>query len=477
MDTKVLSCFDTEQGKLLLKSVENCIEDNHMWEQIKQGVLLGFSGGADSVFLALVFMRLKLGVEDFPLVLCHVHHGIRKEGADRDLAFCTAFAKTFHLEISVSHADVPSIARTRGIGIEECAREIRYSEFKKIIEGRNDISCVATAHNATDNLETVLHRLLRGAGTRGLCGISAVRDNILRPILYVPKKDIVSFLDQNEIEYMTDETNTDIRYTRNFIRNEILPDLERIVPDPEVSILRFVQNLKEDEECLCDLAQSFLSAQRLPYVNQNDFSKLPRAIQFRVLDHMARDISPAFMLQRAQIDLILDSVLKCERTRISLSRDLYFVIERERIYFTNATSHTQQKEILPFNQTVYSPYFEAYFLLCDRAAFETSKNVHKNSISVSLSSAIINGDVYIRTKQSKDSYRVRKMTRKLKTLYQSLHLPTPVLEKIPVVCDGSGILYVPPFGVREDGGSEEIQNNSYYLIINCKDGNKAPWQD
>lgn len=456
----------------------SCIEDNGMWEKIKEGVLLGFSGGADSVFLALALMYLKETRENFPLVLCHVHHGIRGKDADEDMAFSEAFANKYKLEFLASHYDVPSIAKENGLGLEECARNIRYSKFQEIIQSRIDVSYVATAHNATDNLETVIHRLMRGTGSRGACGISPVRDNILRPILYIPKKDITLFLDQNQIPYVTDETNFDTQYTRNFIRNEILPDLARITPEPEVSILRFVQNLREDISCLDGIAESFLESQNLPFVSRDQFLALPHAIKYRVFCGMLKLVSPGFMLQKSNTDELIEQVCAKEKTRISLSAELSFVVEKGTLYFEQKSPSPIIEEYLTLNVPHLSSFFGAWFLLCDEQHYQSSEIVHKNSISVSLSSAIMDGKIYIRTKKPKDSYRVHKMTRKIKTLFSSLHLPSAKTNMIPIICDEKGILFVPPFGAREENRNPSVTpTTNYYIIITYVNGKTVPWLD
>ena len=473
MDRSVLSCFDTEKGKKLYQAFHTCIVENAMWENISKGVLLGFSGGADSVFLALSFLRLMQENQRFSLVLCHIHHGIRGVSADRDLSFSEQFANDFGLEMIGLKRDVPSISKQEGIGIEECARNVRYSEFQRIIDGRNDVSCIATAHNATDNLETVLHRLLRGTGTKGLCGILAVRDNIIRPILYIPKKDIVSFLDSNHIPYVTDETNADINYTRNYIRNEILPTLTRITPSPEVSILRFVQNIREDEFCLNALARDFLNSQTPPYIDVASFKKLHKAIAYRVLCILAEQVDSNFMLEQSQVEAILSSISEKKSARISLNKRLDFVFEHGWIYFHRRDSHPPEEFVLPFGESVYSSFFRARFLFCDEKQLKTYKNVYKNSTSVLLSSVIINGEIAVRKKAPQDAYRVRKMTRKLKTLFQSLHLPTPLIDRIPVFYDEKGILFVPPFGLREEENQAQVDSD-LYLVITYDDGAFVP---
>ena len=153
-------------------------------------------------------------------------------------------------------------------------------------------------------------------------------------------------------------------------------------------------------------------------------------------------------------------------------------MEKGSIYFEENNSLNMQVEYISLNVPHFSSFFGAWFLLCDEHYFNSSKFVHKNSISVSLSSAIIDGDVYIRTKKPQDSYRVHKMTRKLKTLFQSLHLPCAKTNKIPVFCDEKGILFVPPFGIREENDRTLMMPTvNYYLVIAYLDSKAVPWLD
>ena len=146
------------------------------------------------------------------------------------------------------------------------------------------------------------------------------------------------------------------------------------------------------------------------------------------------------------------------------------------MYFEKKCESETPQFSLKLNSPHFEPYFEATFLFLDEAQYQSSKNVYKNSISVSLSSDIIKGDLYVRGRNSQDSYRVRKMTRKLKTMIQALHLPKARANKIPVICDEKGILYVPPFGLREESDVDTVSTR-YYIMIIYGDGVKAPWRD
>lgn len=476
MDTHTLiQAFDTEEGKRIFSRFLSCIEDFHMRPALARGVLLGFSGGADSVLCAALLLRLKHTIFDFPLVLCHVNHGIRGESAHRDQAFCERFADELSLPYYARTIDVPTSAKQMRIGIEECARKMRYEQFDDIIRGRNDIQTIVTAHNATDNLETVLQRLFRGTGMKGMCAIPAVRENVLRPMLYIPKKEIVDFLSKNQIPFVTDETNFDSGYTRNYIRNEIFPLLERLTDEPEESILRFVQNLREDEECLSSLADEFLLRFPSGTVDTEQFLKLPKAVRSRVLVSLVKKVAPDAMLERMHIQGAL-SAIEEGRRRYSLVCDLTLNCEKGYIYIDWQKSLFPFDASLPLNQEVWIDSLDACFVLCDRESFKSFSNVYKNSIQVNLSSAIIKGELGVRSRREGDAYRFSGVTHRIKTLLQSLHLIQPNKERMPVFYDEEGIVFVPPFPLRGQNKPLGEGDADRILLIHYPHG-KNPWID
>ena len=190
-------------------------------------VLLAFSGGADSRAL-LHFLATRANEDGFPLTLAHVNHGIRGEEALRDRGFCQAVAETYGLELCILDADIPSLAKEHGRGLEEEARVVRYEYFERLMRERR-IPLLATAHHADDNLETVLFHLCRGTGLSGLCGIAPTRDLaygiLTRPLLQVSRREILAYCHNNNLEYVTDSTNSDTAYARNRIRGEVIPIL------------------------------------------------------------------------------------------------------------------------------------------------------------------------------------------------------------------------------------------------------------
>ena len=192
------------------------------------GVLVGLSGGADSVGLLLVLWKLR---EMFRISLraLHVHHGLRGAEADRDAAFSRALCERLEVPFYEFRIDAAKEARDRKCSGEEAGRLARYRVDEETARaGEEEIRRVhiATAHHADDNAETVLFNLFRGSGLTGLSGIAPVRGRIIRPLLWVQRSEIQTWLRQQGQDWVEDSTNQESEYSRNWLRNELLPAVE-----------------------------------------------------------------------------------------------------------------------------------------------------------------------------------------------------------------------------------------------------------
>ena len=198
-------------------------------------VILALSGGADSVCLTAVLWELSrlLGIRLYAL---HVNHGLRGEEADRDQEFCRGFAEKLEIPFRAVSVEVRKKAEAEGLSLEEAARTLRYEALFRFreeleqglgddIKGQGAI-LIATAHHGDDQAETILMNLLRGTGLRGLSGMAPKREGgIIRPLLCVSREEILKWIGKRGLSYVTDSTNLCNDYTRNLLRNRILPDL------------------------------------------------------------------------------------------------------------------------------------------------------------------------------------------------------------------------------------------------------------
>ena len=204
-------------------------------------VLIALSGGADSVSLLHCLYSIK---EQYNLILhaAHLHHGIRGEEADRDERFCKILCEKYNIPLHVKHADIPTLAKERKISGELCGRQERYAFFEALAGSLG--AKTATAHTASDNAETLLFHLTRGASVMGIAGIPPVRDGIIRPLIACTRADIEAYCQENGLPFVTDSTNFSDAYTRNKIRRQIIPLLKELNPRFEDAALRFCENAR-----------------------------------------------------------------------------------------------------------------------------------------------------------------------------------------------------------------------------------------
>ena len=447
MDKRIFDLFSEKSGVLPL--IEKCVSEYSMKERLLRGTLVGLSGGADSVMLLLYLTYLR-AKKDFPLLAVHVNHGIRGEEADRDERFSRDFSKALGVEFVSVRVDVPSLARERGIGLEEAARNARYSIFSDIISGRNDISTIAVAHNADDNFETVLMNMLRGAGTRGLSGTPPVRDNIVRPLIYLRKPEIASALLENGFEFVTDSTNESDDYTRNYIRHNIVPSFDLLTDSLSSSVARLSKNLREDDDCLFGLATAFCEKYSNGCIPQDALKELHPSLFFRALSIYASDALGA-SIERVHAEAIRECLMRGGDFSISVSGATFVMSSGFGGFYTDVPCFDREFEFgLQMGENGIPEYGAVVEITDNKNKFST--NVYNKSTQADLTSAIIVGDLFVRNKKDGDAYFFGGMTHKLKKMFNDRKIPLKDRARIPVLCDAKGVVWVPGFGVRDDGG-------------------------
>ncbi|MBR5227735.1 MAG: tRNA lysidine(34) synthetase TilS [Clostridia bacterium] len=257
-------------------------------------VLLGVSGGPDSIMLLLALNELKEKLK-IDIVVAHVNHMIRKE-AIQDEILVRKTCDLMNIECHVLKADVLNEAKTLKISTEECGRNIRYEFFAKIVKDFG-LNKIAVAHNLGDNAETILMNMIRGTGLSGICGMEYCNNNIIRPLLNVDKRDILEYLNSKQIEYAIDRTNMENDYTRNNIRNRIIPLLEEINPNFLNGIYRMAEGLKQDKKVIEDLV-----------CKETEMVTLKKTNMEIILDIKAFETKPAEIKQR-MIRYLLNELL------------------------------------------------------------------------------------------------------------------------------------------------------------------------
>ena len=270
-------------------------------------VLCAVSGGADSLCL-LRILHLLSRFHGFTVEAATFDHRIRPEGA-KDAAFVVNTCAGWGIPCHAGAGDVPAAAAQSKTGLEETARRLRYA-FLEATADRIAARRIATAHNADDNAETVLLHLLRGSGLKGLGGIAPVRGRVIRPLLEVSRVEIEAYCAAAGISYVTDATNADTTYSRNYLRHEVLPLLRERNPNLLTTLGRSAETLRRDSAYLEGEADRlFQSVQREPErisYSAAELLTLQEALSSRLVQRMAETLCPGTVLSAVQRERVLE---------------------------------------------------------------------------------------------------------------------------------------------------------------------------
>ena len=255
------------------------------------GVLIGCSGGPDSLALALYLAAVQ---KEFRITagLAYVHHHLRA-AADAEVEFVRALARDLGLPFYRLDADVPQAVQMTGESVETAARELRYRALEKLRK-QEGYTLLAVAHHADDQAETVLHHVLRGTGLAGLGGMRARNGHIVRPFLCVTRAEIEAYLTHFPYTPCVDETNTDTTYLRNALRHEVLPHLAQYNPRIREHLVQLATTAAADDEYLDNVIADVLTqithreAETI-VVSRDAFNDLPNALQRRVVRKLWRE--------------------------------------------------------------------------------------------------------------------------------------------------------------------------------------------
>jgi tRNA(Ile)-lysidine synthase len=222
----------------MIKKAQNYINEKKLLNPGDK-IIVGFSGGADSVALLHILHNL-----DYECIAAHCNFHLRGEESDRDEQFAADFAASLGLSFFKKDFDTLTIAKKRGISIEMAARDLRYQWFSELRE-KLQAEAIAVAHHRDDNIETLLINLIRGTGIKGLTGIQPRTGYLVRPLLCVSKKEILQYAKTENLPFITDSSNEQTDWMRNKIRLQVIPLLETINPSVREAIVQTIENLNE----------------------------------------------------------------------------------------------------------------------------------------------------------------------------------------------------------------------------------------
>lgn len=386
-------------------------------------VVCGVSGGADSVALlfAMWLLREKFGIS---VSAAHFNHCLRGEESDRDEAFVRQFCARYEISLEVCAQKVVAGKK----GLEAAARDARYA-FLKTLPGK-----IATAHTANDNTETVLMHLVRGTGLKGLGGIAPVNGNLIRPMLGVTRQEVMDFLSEYHLDYVTDSSNETDAFLRNRLRHHVMPALLDENPRLAGNVSAMALRLREDEQALSALAH----AEPLPDVPT--LRQMPQALRSRAL---------CGFLERC-------GVKEPEAEHIALAEELVFSDKPSASAFfpggiTVARCYDRlekQVEVASLTQQVLScPGTVEIPELGLRAVCTPAQSLSDRPDRFTVVPA---GTVVLRGKMTGDKIRLAGGSKSLKKLFIDKKIPARQRGQIPVIADDNGVVAVYGFGASKD---------------------------
>ncbi len=419
-----------------------------------QGILIGLSGGADSVALLEVLCHMRK-TWDLKLAAVHVHHGIRKE-AQQDADFCEALCKERQIAFYCEYVDVPKLAKEEKLTVEEAGRKARYILFEQYRQ-KLHLDAVAVAHHQNDQAETMLFQLFRGTGLRGMSGIPVKRDTIIRPLLAVNRTEIEAYLKQKNRSFVTDATNLMDVYTRNKIRQHILPVAEEIAPKAVENMNRTGEQLGEIFDFMQKQAREFLAqhsnqeqANGKLTIALQPFAALHPALQkMIIIEAMECAFDSRKDITQKHIEAILQLLEKEGEKTIQLPKQCQVVKQYEQFIFEQQFQNSEDSigaelpiEIHP-NQI---------YLLPDGRTLQTSlifsnnlENIPKNDCTKWFDYDKIRSVLMLRNREQGDFLTINDngSKKKLQDYLVNEKVPKSERDKLLVLADGSHIVWVP----------------------------------
>lgn len=403
-------------------------------------ILVGLSGGADSVCLLLNLLELgkTMGIN---VSAVHIHHGIRGKEADRDAEFCKRLCEGLDIEFRIEYVDAVSFAKQNKLSVEEGARELRYGVFKKYSDGKK----IAAAHNLSDNAETMLINIIRGTGLKGLCGIPAVRDNIIRPLLFTSRQDIEVYLKQKNQEYMTDSTNLSSDYTRNKIRINIIPEILNINNSFYKTSARNKIILEQEESFLEEYSQeAYRSAQTVSGLIISKLLDMHPAVRSRCISIFIKNNGLTISSEKVN-----DVISILPEGKINYSKNVYITAKSGILSIEKETKYPPVNKKFDLGETsFYDKTVMSEIISSEK--FNKNDFVHKNFANYYADYGKIQGDVVIRSRCNGDRFKLpsRDFTSSVKKLLQA-EIPKQERQKLVFLEDRDGVIFIERFGFTE----------------------------
>ena len=411
-------------------------------------ITVALSGGADSVALLSVLAELK-NEFGFELYAAHLNHSIRGAEADGDEDFVREFCAKLGIELFCETADIPTIAKKEHKSLELAARDERYAFLERVSRGK-----IATAHTASDNLETVLFNLSRGAALRGLSGIPKVRGNIIRPLIFCTRREIEEYCREKGLKFRTDSTNSDVAYSRNRIRLRVVPELKKINPSIENTVSNACVLNEEDNDFLDNAAN-------MAYADAKTNSRSGFGLSAEYLSKCHPSIRKRviFKYYLETVKMPPDSFFVTEINELVLKKGgktglkygFEAVVSKGVLVIKKSDGGKKTAEGFSYNINAENLSCDCPFVRFEKINFKKSEKINNLLLKNTFDYDKISGNLTVRSRLEGDKIKIagRGVTKKLKKLLREAKIPTEKRGRISVVADDAGPILVEGFGVDE----------------------------
>ncbi|ERT56698.1 tRNA(Ile)-lysidine synthase [Peptoniphilus koenoeneniae] len=429
----------------MFEKFNETIKTNNLIEK-NDTILMGVSGGADSVYLFFGLLSLK---EKYNLNLkcAHINHGIR-ESAKRDELYVKSLCDKYDVEFNLLSTNMNEYALKEKLSKEEAGRKLRYDFFNKIATSKAKI---ALAHNFDDNMETILFRIIRGTGISGLRGIPYKRDNIIRPLLDTKRQTIEEELKKLGIPWMLDETNLINDYSRNMLRNELIPFVEK---NFNTSFKESLNRLRLNSTEIYD----FISKETKAYTNKN-YLEVEKVID---LDQgLLNEVIRTFILRNK------NNLNSIDRNHIEAFINLMKSENGKSINLPGINLYKHDDKIFAQGKTIdrNESSLNLGENFTDFGKFELSKDKLNGEHVIVIDYESINGNLKVTKRESGDRFNPigLKGSKKLKDFFNDIKISPFLRNEIPIIRDEKDIVWVVPYRMSENNKIKEDTKNKLWI--------------
>ena len=354
----------------------------------KNLVVIGVSGGADSICLLDLFLKIKKKF-DLKIIVAHLNHDLRGKESDRDENFvkniCAKQYQNKKIIFEYRKICVKNFAKEKKINLEEAGRLCRYNFFRDLCK-QYDADKIATAHNKNDNVETVLMKLIRGCGSDGFSGIRPIQNKIIRPLINISRDEIEIYCKKNNLDFVTDSSNLDSFYTRNKIRNKIMPVLKEINPNFLDTIVRSIKIIDTENNYLRQKAEKiingFVCDKKNFFLDLDKINCLPNILQNKIVYLMIKKIlGDGFCYKN--INSVLELIKKNNGKKVFIGKNIVAEKSFNKIIFYDLGKKikniTAFEYKIKLNEIIFISQIKNYILISEKKFFDI-KNIFSEKI-------------------------------------------------------------------------------------------------